>query len=85
MKFHLKISSDPITNWAESQTAECGAVVPKAVAVFMFDCVLTDWRGFAELFMQNRGACRKCSEISGIGGNYFYGIVNGQEIRTGEE
>ena len=75
IKTHLADSAEPLKEGV-SLTAICGAVVPDAAFVFMWDDVVDIDLLLASL----KGCCRQCTrEFPNRTGCYLYGIRSGEE------
>lgn len=80
MKTHLLDSSDPIIE-GQTQTAICGASVPNAKFVFMWDEIEAGSLITSATFALR--ICRKCTETP-FEKRYIYGIANGEEMKQRE-
>lgn len=80
-KIHLLTSESPLMKWNVNRTANCGADVPNAVAVLMFDGDVIYPGRWLEEFRKHIRSCKECE----ISGRYIYGICAGQEAMSSEE
>lgn len=80
---HLIDRPEPIHSWRGDQTANCGAIVPRAAATFEFEGDLTSMERFLEQYRKSIYSCKECAKIS-ITHKYLYEVA-GQEAMSSEE
>jgi hypothetical protein len=80
IKTHLADSAEPLKEGSKL-LAICGAIIPDAAFVFMWDDaeVMTSISGFLRL----SASCRKCKLLPKTG-RYQYGICSGEERKQSE-
>jgi hypothetical protein len=78
-KVHLALSPDPKT-FSGKELALCGAVIPNAVVVFMWDDSAADTSSFFES-VNRITTCAKCVNQIESEGRYVYGIRSGEEVK----
>lgn len=83
MKAHLKDSDTPLVE-GQDQVANCGAIVPKAAFVFMWDSE----SDVANISIQLGKFCRGCAapvDSTSPGKRYMYALLPGEEVKHSEE